>query len=401
MDIVRSGSGKSLSLRVSGKLDAYWSDALSSELESCVRKGALDIELNLKNISFISSAGLRVLLIYIKQMRTINGRLRIVDPSEKVRDIFDLSGLTDLLLTDDQAGDSATGEAAMRPTPDGTGMYSRRAIGEDEAGDCTIVDAPGDGSRNYPQLQFPASRIGLGIGAFGDRESGVEKQFGEFLAAAGITVCVPTDGRGHPDYMIEDRVFVPTISVYSGLSAEAAWSEEVHFEVSEQHRGIPLSTLASIALEKCSSAVVLSIAEAAGLIGATLKRSPAGGGFHYGLPELREQFTYTTEPSFQQMMTVTAAVISRKPSAALRPLHRDAQLYGHAHTAVFSYRPIPAGKIDSAAFIRTLYDEEQVETVLHLMFDDRQTLSSVESEFIRGVLYIAPLKDFASPEDMS
>ena len=399
MDIIRSGTGKSPTLRVSGKLDAYWSDALSGELESCVRKGAQNIELNLGNISFISSAGLRVLLIYIKQMRAINGRLRIVEPSAKVREIFDLSGLTDLLLAGEEAGDDAKPGQAMTQTADGTGLYRRTVSAKGRAGVLEVYRAPNGDTPRCSHLKFPSTRIGVGIGAFGDIGSGVERQFGEFLAAGGIAVCVPTDRRRHPDYMIEDGVFIPTVSVYSGLSAEASWSEDIRFDTVEGRRGVPLSTLAALALEGKKAAAVLMIAETASLIGTTLKRSPAVSGMDFTVTKLREQFSFTTEPSWQKTTAVTAGVVSRVSSSVFRPLHREAEYFGHLHSTVFSYRPVPAGSLDSTQFIRALFDEEQVHTVLHLMFDDRHRLSSVESEFIRGAIFAAPLEYLPTGEE--
>ncbi|GEM_PF-682077 len=401
MDIIRSGTGKAPTLRVSGKLDAYWSDALSGELESCVRRGAQNIELNLSNISFISSAGLRVLLVYIKQMRAINGHLRIVEPSEKVREIFDLSGLTDLLLADSDAPEAADDAEPMKQTPDGTGLYRRTASGEGRNGMLEVYLAPTGEKPAYPQVKFPSTRIGVGIGAFGDVESGAERQFGEFLAAGGIAVCVPTDRRRHPDYMIEDGVFIPTVAMYSGLSAEASWSEELRFDTAEGRRGVPLSTLAGIALEGKKAAAVLIIAETASLIGTTLKRSPLDAGMDFSVPGLRRQFSFTTEPSWQKSTTITTGIVSSTPSALLRPLHRNAEYYGHLHSAVFSYRPVPAGRTDSSEFIRSLFDEEIIYSVLHLMYDDRHTLSSVESEFIRGAVLVSPLEYLPTEEGLA
>ena len=398
MDIIRSGTGKFPSLRVSGKLDAYWSDALSGELEACVRKGAQNIELNLSNISFISSAGLRVLLVYIKQMRAINGRLRIVEPSEKVREIFDLSGLTDLLLHEDDTSRSEEDAEPMTQTSDGTALYRRTVSGDVRHGVLEVFLPPDGNALQYPQTKFPSTRIGVGIGAFGDVGSGVERQFGEFLAAGGIAVCVPTDRQRHPDYMIEDGVFIPTVSVYSGLSAEASWSEEIRFETVEGRRGVPLSTLVGIALEGKKAAAILVIAETASLIGTTIKRSPATAGLDFSVPGLREQFSFTTEPSWQKTASVTAGVVSRHSSALLRPLNPALDYHGHMHSAVFSYRPLPAARFDSNGFIRTLFDEENLHTVLHLMYDDRHILSSVESEFVRGTLFVSALEYMPAEE---
>ncbi len=401
MEIARSVTGKHHILGVKGKLDAYWSDALSNELESCVRSGASEISLNLAGVSFISSAGLRVLLLYLKQMRAINGVLRIIEPSDKVRNIFDLSGLTDLLL--ETAEDvSIRREDPMEELEDGSGSFCIYPIAEETPGRLAYYPPPDDATAAFPALKLPATHFGLGIGAFGDVESGVEQQLGEFLSAGGITICLPTDERNHPDYMIEDGVFIPSISLYSGIVAEARFSKELRFEASEQRRGMGFSHLARLALDHSGDDVaMLIIAEAAALIGVSLRQSPVPDGVTWSLPGLREQFAFTTEPSYPKSMVVISAVVSRKPAPYLRPLAPGTAVYGHGHAAVFSYRPLPAGKVDPHAFIRALFDEEQIRTVLHLMYDDRNSLSSIESEFVRGAMFLHPVhsRNHASPDE--
>ncbi|PLX28694.1 MAG: hypothetical protein C0600_09415 [Ignavibacteria bacterium] len=396
MECIRKGSGKVQGLDVSGKLDAYWSDALSNELESCVHDGAVDITLNLSQVSFISSAGLRVLIVYLKQMRAINGILRITEPSQKVRDIFDLSGLSELLLQAEESKDTVEDLPPARMLDDGSGSYYTFELVNDEAGELSYTpepDAPAH-QRRFPQLSFPSSRFGFGIGAFGDVESGARTQFGEFLSAAGITVCVPSDERAHPDYMIEDGVFVPSLSVYSGIAADAVFARELRFEAAQHVRGLPLSAVARLAIgEEHSAAAVLMIAETVALIGTTLKISPEEGLRTFSVEDIRGRYSFTTEPSYQHCVCVVSGVVSRHPAPYLRPLHPEAELHGHAHAAVFSYRPLPAGQIDPHSFIRSLYDEERIHTVLHLLYDDRNTLSSVESEFVRGSIFVHPLRD--------
>jgi anti-anti-sigma factor len=392
VEITRSGTGKHTALRVKGKLDAYWSDALSTELEACVRGGATEVSLNLSGVSFISSAGLSVLLIYLKQMKAINGALRIVDPSEKVRSIFDLSGLTELLLqSQDDAG--LLRDEPMKKLEDGSGSFCAYPIDGEARGRLAYYAPPLGRQGAYPLISLPSTHFGFGIGAFGDVGSGVEQQFGEFLSASGITICLPTDDRNHPDYMIEDGVFVPSISVYSGMVAEAAFTTALRFEASEQRRGMPLSRLARLALDAAGRSVaVLMIAETAALIGSSLRRSPVPDGFAWTFPELRDQFAFTTEPSFPKTIALVCAVFSAEKAPYLRRLSPGKDVFGHAHAAVFSYRPMPAGKVEPQSFIRALFDEESIHTVLHLLYDDRTMLSSIESEFVRGAMFLHPLE---------
>jgi anti-anti-sigma factor len=374
-------------------MDAYWSDALSRELESCLADGARDITLDMAAVSFISSAGLRVLLIYLKQMKAVKGSLHFANPSEKVRSIFDLSGLTHLLSA---AMGGVTDQTALpdAPLPDHTGMYVSVPLREVTPG--RVVEHRArrkNADMEYPQVRYPAATMGFGVGAFGDASSDVAQQFGEYLAAAGITVCVPTDGRNHPDYMIEDGVFVPVISVHEGVVIQAEFSRQLNFEASEHYRGIPLSSLALLALREAEAPAVgaLIIAESASLIGAARKRAPMHDHNPFAVPEVRDHFSFTTEPSFERSTVVVCGVFSAQTTPRLRPLDPDARCHGHAHAAVFSHRPLPDGVIDSGEFIRALFDFGTVHGVLHLMHDGRNPMRSVESEFIRGAMWLHPL----------
>ena len=50
--------------------------------------------MNFEKLDYISSAGLRVLLAAAKQLKGIDGELRICSLNEVVREVFDISGFT-------------------------------------------------------------------------------------------------------------------------------------------------------------------------------------------------------------------------------------------------------------------------------------------------------------------
>lgn len=405
MEIRRRGTGRVVTLAVAGKMDAYWSDMISRELEICVSGGARDITLDLSAISFISSAGLRVLLVYLKQMQSINGKLRFVNPSEKVRDLFDLSGLTHVLTTalgDHPSGDSIPGI----PLPDHTGLYTvlpvitgdrNVAAGstetEETAGLYCYQGVQKTGEKHFPVVRYPGTRMGFGLGAFDDTEVDSGHHFGEYLSAGGVTICVPTDGRNHPDYMIEDGVFVPSISVYSGVAVDARFTAQLNFEVTEHHRGVPLSSLALLTLRQAATpfAAALIIAETASLIGGQRISSPLSSVDMHDVREIRKHFSFTTDPTYRHNTAIICALFSTAASPLLRPITPEAVVHGHAHAAVLSHKPLPDGAIDPWTMIRTLFDYGSIHGVLHLMYDDRNPLRNMESEFLRGSMWVVPL----------
>lgn len=395
MEIQRKSTGKATLLEVSGKLDAYWSGALSQEIEACVHGGSSEVVLDLAGVDFISSAGLRVLLIWLKQMKAINGNFRIVRPSAEVVSILDMSGLSELLLT--AAGEGENGQITPElPFAGGLGRYAVVPLAEVPEGTLDIIDAPQDAMRDgtFPLVRYTAKRSGIGIGAFGDLGSGSATRFGEFLSTCGITVCLPTDGRGHPDYMMEDGAFIPTISTYSSVSSESECTQVVLFEATDAGSGIPLSALAELALQTsgAETAMLLIIAEAGFLIGAATKTSPVTAHDLFSFPGVRDTMYFTAEPSSENTIAVVCGVVATRDLPFLRPMSAQTGVFGHFHAISFSRRPLPSGIFDPKALVRKLFDEERIQALLHLLTDDRHASAVAESEFTRGSVWVHPVQ---------
>ena len=145
---------------------------------------------------------------------------------------------------------------------------------------------------------------------------------------------------------------------------------------------------------------VVMIAEAASLIGAALRRSPisaAAGQSPFEFPRIRDWLSFTAEPAYANRVALVAGIAVRRRSDSLAPLIRPfptasgAPLAGHFHAAAFSYRPVQRGQIDLKASIKTLFEGQILEGVLHLFTDDRTVSGVGESEFLRGACWIAPI----------
>nr|HPG32151.1 STAS domain-containing protein [bacterium] len=98
MEIIKTIKNNIIEAAISGRLDAYWSEHLSRELSEILRTGADKIYLNAKQINYISSAGVRVLLQYSKKLKELNGEFYISEPSDSVKSILEMTGLTSLIL---------------------------------------------------------------------------------------------------------------------------------------------------------------------------------------------------------------------------------------------------------------------------------------------------------------
>ena len=59
MQITKIQHGDFVEVRISGRLDGYWAEHLRTGLADVVREGGHQIRVNLSEVSFLSSAGIR------------------------------------------------------------------------------------------------------------------------------------------------------------------------------------------------------------------------------------------------------------------------------------------------------------------------------------------------------
>ncbi|MBL8118628.1 MAG: STAS domain-containing protein [Anaerolineae bacterium] len=79
-------------VEVSGRIDSTNANELGEGLNSVINEGRLQLVLDLANVDYMSSAGLRELVSALKKVRG-KGDLRLAQPSERVREVLEMAGL--------------------------------------------------------------------------------------------------------------------------------------------------------------------------------------------------------------------------------------------------------------------------------------------------------------------
>ncbi len=104
MKIEESISKDVSSVKLNGRFDANTSDAVENFIRERIGKGCSRFVLNMENVSFISSAGLRVVIIIARELRNQHqGDLHIAVLQPSVKRVFEISGLNNILkMFDDE-----------------------------------------------------------------------------------------------------------------------------------------------------------------------------------------------------------------------------------------------------------------------------------------------------------
>jgi anti-anti-sigma factor len=409
MQITKIQHGEFVEVRITGRLDGYWAEHLTTGLADVVRDGGHRIRVNLSEVSFLSSAGIRVLLQFFKQLRAINGSLAVCNPSDHVSEVLDLAGLRDMLVVSDCAEDST---AALR-------TYSRRVDRDTVAFDvfplpgegqmmCRSIGDPSrlDGCRfaandiRTQAADFPHASLALGLGALGKDFEDCRNRFGEFLWIAGAAIYLPTDGTNVPDYLISAGAGLPDLKVLYGLTCDGPWRYLARFDAKRKDCPVTLSALVEACLDIAGTDMVAigMVAESAGLVGASLKQSPVGrpsATAPFGYPEVQRWLSFTPERAYTKALVLAGGVAARTGAGTaaplLRPFGAAAFPVGHMHAAAFSYRPLRKGELELYATVRSLFESETPQTLLHLLHDDREVSGAGQSEFLQGSCWIGPI----------
>jgi anti-sigma B factor antagonist len=81
-----------------GRIDANSADTLLFRLENALNGGHKTIVLNMTQIEYLSSIGIRVILKTYKQALESGGAFNIERPSEVVKNVLGMAALHDLLV---------------------------------------------------------------------------------------------------------------------------------------------------------------------------------------------------------------------------------------------------------------------------------------------------------------
>ena len=92
----KNQDGSRLTVALDGRIDTLTAPQLESELKPLLN-GITELVLDFAQVAYISSAGLRVLLATQKSMRSVGGSLMITNAVPAVREVFDITGFSDIL----------------------------------------------------------------------------------------------------------------------------------------------------------------------------------------------------------------------------------------------------------------------------------------------------------------
>lgn len=100
MQITTNISNHNLIISLSGRLDTITSPQLEEEINRNSFDEIETVNLNMRALEYISSAGLRVVLKLHKKMTAQGGQLKLINVNDMIMEIFTMTGMDSFLEID-------------------------------------------------------------------------------------------------------------------------------------------------------------------------------------------------------------------------------------------------------------------------------------------------------------
>ncbi|KUP05035.1 metal ABC transporter ATPase [Bacillus coahuilensis p1.1.43] len=89
--------GQEIFVSISGEIDAYTAPKLRENLDEIAGQEGIYLTIDLSDVTYMDSTGLGVFVGMFKKMNATNGHLKLVGLSERLRRLFEITGLADIM----------------------------------------------------------------------------------------------------------------------------------------------------------------------------------------------------------------------------------------------------------------------------------------------------------------
>ena len=386
--------GNTIALKVIGRIDGATSAEFDSQISALSSEKHRRIIIDFTEVTYLSSAGLRVFISNQKKLKAIDGELMLYNMNETVEEVFKLSGLNSIFKTiQDLTEFGAESDA----------NHSAQQISEEYFADityqCIKINNPdsqkselklfGDVSKlanaEYAQsdvLNIPANdlRFCCGLAAIGDEYQDYKQFFGEALSIENNFFTYPATKNPNPDYMNNiDKSSNFMGNFLYGFAFGGEYSKVVR--VKSESQSYSLAELIGLAKHVSDSNVfgIAIIAESAGVLGMNIKKVPllelaVGKPIDIYSNELfYDWFDFPIEHSDYEAVMLAVGVVAKSMDELPNDLRRafSGKSDNHIHSIMFENGLVSRNMEDFSKEISRITTELEPQKIQHLLDDTR------------------------------
>ena len=97
MEIIELKQGTVSTFKLQGRLDSNTSQSFEKRLLDAISDGIKNVIIDFKDLDYISSAGLRVILKATKTLKREDGKIMLCSMQDYVKEVFEIAGFDSFL----------------------------------------------------------------------------------------------------------------------------------------------------------------------------------------------------------------------------------------------------------------------------------------------------------------
>ncbi len=96
MNLKETNHKKAIIIEIEGRLDTTNFSQLEQKIMQHIDEGRINILVDCSKMDYVSSSGLRIFLMVLKKITSLNGQFALCGLQENIREIFEISGFTSI-----------------------------------------------------------------------------------------------------------------------------------------------------------------------------------------------------------------------------------------------------------------------------------------------------------------
>jgi anti-anti-sigma factor len=235
MEIQLDRTDNILIISLKGRLDAFGATELDEALKNSIKDADSVVVIDMENVSYLSSGGIRTFLATEKMLKKRKGGLHLCHLTPYPLKVLEMAGFDQffsIFQTKEAAIKSCITLEAMRGSKvdwDRLPTYRKRGArfnvfesSQEEAvlkitSDISKVLYARLGEEDICSRRFSETEYSIGLGALGESVHDCIALLGEMITIGGTMVWLPTDGNDTPDFLIPKRD-TGEVTIYTGFN---------------------------------------------------------------------------------------------------------------------------------------------------------------------------------------
>jgi len=387
LDVKTEDFGLYKEIKLIGRVDGITSSDVEKSIDSVIAHGERTIVVDVSQVVYISSAGLRVFLAAQKELKKIDGMLIFKSLPEQVRQVFDISGFANIFkivknneeLTALLSGHKANPKVETKVV---NGIKFDLIQLESGIGSCfSIGDYAKEKSSDYEaadvvEVHQNKFNFALGLSTMGNDFEDYKNYFGETVVLNNNIFFYPAIRAAKVDFILEEeRVESESLKFLNGIGVKGKVNTLAI--IKDQERLISLKEIIQVMSATAKSNVfgIVFLSISGGILGMNLKKVPVkseqcvadifnGTTFH-------EWFDFPVEPQYANNITAGFGLIVKDKNLLPADMqkHFSANTNAHIHGLIMQKEYLSYNIEEFEKEMKRVFREMDSVKVQHLLGD--------------------------------